>query len=198
MQNQFGLKTMNKIYRLIYFRFLKWKLIGELPKINKMVLPVISHTHWHDFLMGILIRNVINQEINFIGKKEIFGPFTGWFFKMMGGASVDRNSNSNTVDNIVEIFKEKKLFRLALAPEGTRKKVKEWKTGFYYIAKKANIPICLVAFDYGKKQIVFHPAYYPTNDMKKDIMFLKKQVKGVVGKIPEYSWIDEKYSKTNP
>lgn len=182
---------MNKFYRWIYFDFLKWKLIGELPEIDKMVLPVVSHTHWNDFLMGILIRNVIDKEINFIGKKEIFGPLTGWFFRMMGGASVDRDSNSNTVNAISKIFNEKKIFRLALAPEGTRKKVKDWKTGFYHIAKKANVPICLVAFDYGKKQIVFHPAYYPSNSIEKDMIFFKKQFKGVVGKIPKYSWVDE-------
>ena len=114
---------MNSFFKWIYFNVLKWKLVGEMPKINKMVLPVVSHTHWNDFLMGILIRNVINEQINFVGKKEIFGPLTGWFFKMMGGTSVDRGSNSNTVSAITEIFKQKKIFRLALAPEGTRKKV---------------------------------------------------------------------------
>ena len=182
---------MNKFYKWIYFRVIKWELIGEFPKIDKMVLPVVSHTHWNDFLLGILIRNVINKQINFVGKKEIFGPLTGWFFKMMGGTSVDRASNSNTVDAIANIFKQKKVFRLALAPEGTRKKVKDWKTGFYHIAKIAKVPICLVAFDYGKKQIVFHPEYYPSGNIEKDINFLKKQFKGVVGKIPDYSWVYE-------
>ena len=182
---------MNIIYKWIYFRVLNWKLIGELPKIDKMVLPVISHTHWVDFIMGILIRNVINEEINFVGKKEIFGPITGWFFKIMGGTPVDRGSNSNTVGSIVSIFKEKTIFRLALSPEGTRKKVKNWKTGFYHIAKQAKVPICLVAFDYGKKQIVFHPPFYPTDNMDDDMFFLKNQFKGVIGKIPQYSWIFE-------
>ena len=182
---------MSKFYKWVYFKVLKWQLIGEFPKIDKMVLPVISHTHWNDFLMGILIRNVINEEINFVGKKEIFGLFTGWFFKMMGGTPVDRDSVSNTVESIVSIFKKKRIFRLALAPEGTRKKVKNWKTGFYHIAKKAKVPICLVAFDYGKKQIVFHPAFYPTDNMKKDMNFLKKQFDGVTGRVPEYSWVNE-------
>ena len=182
---------MIKFYKWIYFSVLKWKLIGELPKIDKMVLPVVSHTHWNDFLLGILIRGVINKEINFVGKKEIFGLLTGWFFKMMGGASVDRDSNSNTVIAIANIFKQKKIFRLALAPEGTRKKVNKWKTGFYHIAITAKVPICLVAFDYGKKQIVFHPAFYPSNSIEKDMIFLKKKFKGVVGRIPKYSWVDE-------
>ncbi len=65
---------MNNFFRWIYFNVLKWELVGQMPKIDKMVLPVVPHTHWYDFLLGILIRNVINEEINFVGKKEIFGP----------------------------------------------------------------------------------------------------------------------------
>ena len=190
MQNQYG-NQMNKFFRWFYFKILKWKLIGEIPKIDKMILPVIPHTHWNDFFMGIIIRNVIDEKINFVGKKEIFGPLTGWFFKIMGGASVERNSKSNTVNSIVDIFKTRRVFRLALSPEGTRKKVKDWKTGFYHIAKLANVPICLVSFDYGKKQIVFHKLFYTTNNMKKDMNFLKGQFKGVVGRIPKYSWVYE-------
>jgi 1-acyl-sn-glycerol-3-phosphate acyltransferase len=182
---------MNKFFRWFYFKILKWKLIGEIPKIEKMILPVIPHTHWNDFFMGIIIRNVIDEKINFVGKKEIFGPLTGWFFKIMGGTSVERNSKSNTVNSIVDIFKTRRVFRLALSPEGTRKKVKDWKTGFYHIAKLANVPICLVSFDYGKKQIVFHKLFYTTNNMKKDMSFLKGQFKGVVGRIPKYSWVYE-------
>ncbi len=65
---------MNKFYKWIYFRVIKWELIGEFPKIDKMVLPVVSHTHWNDFLLGILIRNLVSEQINFVGKKEIFVP----------------------------------------------------------------------------------------------------------------------------
>ena len=156
---------MNIIYKWIYFKVLKWKLIGELPKIDKMVLPVISHTHWVDFIMGILIRNVINEEINFVGKKEIFGPITGWFFKIMGGTPVDRGSNSNTVGSIVSIFKKKTIFRLALSPEGTRKKVKNWKTGFYHIAKSANVPLICGYLDYEKKIAGLGPCFFVSNSL---------------------------------
>ena len=188
MQTQYGLQ-MSSFFKWIYFRVLGWKLVGEMPKIKKMILPVIPHTHWNDFLMGIIIRNVIDEKINFIGKKEIFGPLTGWFFRIMGGTSVQRNSKSNTVNVIAELFQKKEIFRLALSPEGTRKKVKDWKTGFYHIAKVAKVPICLVSFDYGKKQIVFHKLFYPTDNIKEDMKFLKSQFVGVVGRIPERSWV---------
>tara|TARA_B100000686_G_scaffold355351_1_gene473233 strand:- start:14212 stop:14760 length:549 start_codon:yes stop_codon:yes gene_type:complete len=179
---------MRKIYKCIYFNFLKWKIIGQFPKIDKMIIAVVPHTHWNDFFLGLLIRRIIGEPIHFVGKKELFGPLSGWFFKSLGGHPVNRDSNQNTVNSIAEIFKQKKIFRLALSPEGTRKKVNEWKTGFYYVAKLAKVPICLVAFDYGKKEIVFHPPFYPTMDKNNDINFLKKQFKGVIGKVPEYSW----------
>ena len=152
MQNQYG-NQMNKFFRWFYFKVLKWKLIGEMPKIDKLILPVIPHTHWNDFFMGIIIRNVIDEKINFVGKKEIFGPLTGWFFKIMGGTSVKRNSKSNTVNSIADIFKRKRVFRLALAPEGTRKLADEWKTGFYHIAVMANCKILPVSFDWKKREV---------------------------------------------
>ena len=174
---------MNKFFRWFYFKVLKWKLIGEMPKIDKMILPVIPHTHWNDFFMGIIIRNVIDEKINFVGKKEIFGPLTGWFFKIMGGTSVKRNSKSNTVNSIADIFKRKRVFRLALAPEGTRKKVDKWKTGFYFIALNANIPVCLFKMDYVTKEIGFFNSINFKGDFKKEMKFIEDQYKNHQGKI---------------
>jgi 1-acyl-sn-glycerol-3-phosphate acyltransferase len=150
-------------------------------------VAVVPHTSWVDFFLGLLIRRVINQDINFIGKKSLFkGPF-GWYFKWMGGAPIDRSKSSDTVTAIAKIFDEKKVFRLALSPEGTRKKVEQWKTGFYYIAKAANVPIVLVAFDYGHKQIKFSQPYIPTEDIEEDFKIYKNFFKGSIGKIPEYT-----------
>ena len=105
-----------------------------------------------------------------------------------GGTPVDRSKNTNTVDSVVEVFQNKKIFRFALAPEGTRKKVDKLKTGFYYIAKKANVPIVLVAFDFGKKEVKFSDAFWPTSDMQKDFEAIDAFFKGVKGRVPEYSY----------
>lgn len=77
---------------------------------------------------------------------------------------------------------------MAIAPEGTRKKVSDWKTGFYYIALKAEVPIVPVAFDYSKKEVVLHDAFYPTGDIQNDFLLLKNNYKDVVGRIPEYGF----------
>ena len=79
---------------------------------------------------------MLGIQSNFVGKKALFNPLTGWIFKSLGGAPVVRKANENQVDAIARLFNEKKEFRMAIAPEGTRKKVDTWKTGFYYIEKK--------------------------------------------------------------
>ena len=180
--------TMQKLSKFIYYKLLGWKLKGSFPDVDKCVIIVVPHTHWLDFFLGLLIRKVIRQEINFIGKKSLFKPPFGWFFRWTGGTPVDRSKNSNTVDNIVQIFDSRKTFRLALAPEGTRKKVEHLKTGFYNIAKKAEVPILMVAFDFGKKEIKMGELFHPSESQENDYRKIQDFYKGVKGKIPEYSF----------
>ncbi len=178
---------MQAIARFIYFKLLGWKLEGELSDISKCVMVVAPHTHWFDLFLGVLVRAVVQKEINFIGKKSLFKPPIGWFLRWMGGAPITRSKNKNQVQQIVEIFDKKKVFRLALAPEGTRKKVDQWKTGFYYIARAANVPVIKIAFDFGKKTIKIAEPIWLTDDMDADIAEIMKFYDGVKGKIPEYS-----------
>ena len=175
---------MHSLAKFIYFKILGWRLVGTFPKIDKCVVAVAPHTSWVDFFLGLLVRRVFNEEINYIGKSSLFKPPFGWYFRWMGGAPIDRSKRSDTVGAIAKIFDEHKKFRLALSPEGTRKKVTEWKTGFYYIAKMANVPIVLVAFDYGKKEVKISELYYPTENKEADFTSYRKFFKGVVGKIP--------------
>ncbi len=177
----------NFISRFIFFKLLRWQFKGVFPTFNKYIVAVVPHTSNYDFLMGLIVRSISQEQINYVGKKELFNPLTAWFFKGLGGAPINRGKREKTVDAIARIYNNREKFRLAIAPEGTRKKVTEWKTGFYHIAKAASIPIIPVAFDYGKKEVVVHPPFYPTEDMDQDFAELKKLFKGVVGKIPENS-----------
>lgn len=179
---------MLKLAKFIYFKILGWKLNGFFPKVDKCVVIVVPHTHWVDFFLGLLVRKVVDQEINYIGKKDLFKPPFGWFFRWTGGAPVDRSKNSNMVETIVRIFNEKKIFRLALAPEGTRKKVEQLKTGFYHIAKKAQVPIVMVAFDFGKKEVKIAEPFHPTDNLEEDFKRIHGFYAGVLGKVPEYSF----------
>ncbi len=176
---------MQKLARFIYFKLLGWKLLGTFPgHLDKFVIIVVPHTSWVDFFLSLLIREVWKEQINFIAKKSLFDSPFGWFFRWMGGAPIDRCKSSDTVSATAKIFEGREKFRLALSPEGTRKKVDQWKTGFYYIAKTADVPIVLVAFDYGKKQIKVSEPYKTTNDKEADFTVYEAFFEGVRGKVP--------------
>jgi len=164
-----------------------WKLIGPFPEVEKCVVIIAPHTSWIDFFIGLLVRSIVNREINFIGKHSLFKPPFGWYFRWMGGTPIDRSRNSDTVVNTTKIFEQRDIFRLALSPEGTRKKVGQWKSGFYYIAKQAKVPIIMVSFDYGKKEVTISEPIFTTDNKETDFKQYKEFYKGVVGKIPEYT-----------
>lgn len=179
---------LHALSRFIFFRVMGWNLKGAFPNLDKCVVIVVPHTHWWDFPLGVVVRKLVNKEIHYIGKKALFRAPYGWFFRWMGGTPVDRAKNTNMVDAVVKVFEEKSVFRFALAPEGTRKKVKALKTGFYYIAKKANVPIVMVAFDYGKKEVKISEPFQTTDNINADFKKVRQFFKGVKGKIPEYSF----------
>ena len=179
---------MQKLSKFIFTQILGWKLIGDFPKhLKKYVVIAAPHTSWKDFPIAILARNYSGEKVNFIGKNSLFkGPF-GFIFRALGGTPVDRSQNSNMVDAIVQIFENKKEFRLGISPEGTRKKVAAWKTGFYYIAKGAKVPIVMATLDFENKQIKFSEPYDTTDDKEKDFNHFDNFFKGVKGKHSELS-----------
>ncbi|VVV02015.1 1-acyl-sn-glycerol-3-phosphate acyltransferase [Mesonia sp.] len=160
-----------------------WKIDGKFdPSIKKSVVIVVPHTSWHDFYVGAFTRKIIQVDINYIAKKELFKGPLGAYLKWMGGSPLDRTKGQNKVEAIAQLFEEKEEFRLALAPEGTRKKVLKWKSGFYWIAVSAKVPIIPVAFDYGKKVVKIGEAFYPTGNYDKDYQLLQLFYKHVKGK----------------
>ncbi|WP_347174305.1 1-acyl-sn-glycerol-3-phosphate acyltransferase [Polaribacter uvawellassae] len=162
------------ISKFIFSTILGWKLVNNFPKeLKKYLVIAAPHTSWQDFPIGILARNTAGVKINFIGKDSLFkGPF-GFIFKSLGGAPVDRSKSNNLVDAIVQVFQSKDEFRLALSPEGTRKKIAKWKTGFYYIAKGAKVPVVMATLDYKNKQVKISEPYYTTDDKEKDFKYFQ-------------------------
>lgn len=169
--------------KFIFYKLLNWKIEGKFnPSIKKSVVIIVPHTSWHDFYVGAFARKIIRVNINYIAKKELFKGLLGIYLRWMGGSPLDRTAGQNKVEAIAQLFKEKEEFRLALAPEGTRKKVLQWKTGFYWIAVLAKVPIIPVAFDYGKKVVRIGQAFYPTGNYDKDYQLLQLFYKNVKGK----------------
>ena len=174
---------MNRNFSRWFFnQILNWKMIGTFPTLPKYIVAVVPHTSWVDLILGVIVRNISGESINFVGKKELFGPLTGWFFRALGGTPVDRSKSNNLVDAIVQIFNSKSEFILGLSPEGTRKKVEKWKTGFYFIAKGAKVPIVMATLDFENKKIKISEPYYPTDDKEKDFKFFYSFYENVKGK----------------
>lgn len=176
-----------------YKRVLGWSFTGNFSEdtIKKCIVIAVPHTSWHDFYMGVLLRSMLGVKIGFIGKKELFKFPFGYMFRAMGGAPIDRTSGQDKVKAIAKVFEEKDEFRLTLAPEGTRKKVDTLKTGFYYIALEAQVPIIMVAFDFGKKEHRISKPLYPTGNIDEDMVLIHEFFKGAIGKVPEYSFTPE-------
>lgn len=178
------------MFRWLYYKVCGWTVQGDFSKdsVKKCIVIAVPHTSWHDFYMGILLRTVLNTKIGFIGKKELFKWPFGYLFKAMGGAPIDRTSGQDKVKAIANVFKNKDEFRITIAPEGTRKKVDKLKTGFYYIALEAEVPLIMVAFDFGKKQHRISKPFYPTGNIGGDMELIHDFFRGAIGKVPAYSF----------
>lgn len=171
---------------LLAFRLLGWSTTGSMPEHPKFVIAVAPHTSNWDFLVGVAARSILRiKKAQFLGKSQLFKPPFGWFFRILGGHPVDRASSHDMVEQVVKIFDRHERFILAMAPEGTRKKVSKLRTGFYYIAKGAKVPIVPVGFDFTRKQVVIGSPLFTTENMEKDMEIITSFYRSIKGKNPE-------------
>ncbi|KUG23847.1 acyltransferase family protein [hydrocarbon metagenome] len=170
---------------LALLKILGWKVSGRLPQKEKFVLIVAPHTSNWDLFYGIILAFALKLDAIYVAKKELFrGPFS-LPMKWSGAIPVDRSSHTHFVEHMASQFENNKKFVLALAPEGTRHKKDCWKSGFYYIALKAHVPILLAFIDYERKTGGAGPLIYPTGDMEKDMEVIRNFYMTVKGRYPE-------------
>ncbi|MBN1572563.1 MAG: lysophospholipid acyltransferase family protein [Deltaproteobacteria bacterium] len=178
---------LNSILRRISLFILNlfgWQLEGEVPNIPKFV-AIATHTSNWDFPIAILVAFAFKKKMSILAKKSLFkGPF-GPFFKWMGCIPINRSQSSNVVDYLVKVFNEKREMILVLAPEGTRKKVEKWKSGFYHIAMGVKIPILLTFVDYLKKAAGIGPLIFPTGNYEADLKRILAFYSNITGKYPD-------------
>lgn len=159
-----------------------WKLQGDLPTEPKYVIIAVPHTTNWDFPLSLAIAFMYGLDMRWMGKSSLFKGWRGPIMRWLGGIPVNRSASTNMVAQTIEKFKENKELAIAIPPEGTRSRVDEWKTGFYYIALGAEIPIAMGFLDYQKKVGGFLPTFYPSGDIKKDIAEMRKCYEGISGK----------------
>lgn len=173
---------------LLFFKLTGWSIKGTFPKdLRKYVIAVAPHTSNWDFVVGVAARSILRiQQAKFLGKSQLFKAPFGWFFRWLGGYPVDRTKRQDMVEQVADKIKSEDRFILAMAPEGTRKKVDKLKSGFYYIAKSAGIPIFPVGFDYKHKQVVIGEPLFPSGNYETDVETLLTFYRGITGKNPEF------------
>ena len=178
---------MFKIISFIYFKCTGWQIKGHLPAgLKKCVIIAAPHTSMMDFVIGRLgFYRIGLKKVSFLIKKELFKFPIGLLLKAFGGIPVDRGKKNNTITLISKMFVEKQDLLLLIAPEGTRKLVKNWKKGFYHIAVNVNVPIVLSFIDYKKKEAGIGSVLYPTGNYENDLKFIEDYYRNITAKYPE-------------
>jgi 1-acyl-sn-glycerol-3-phosphate acyltransferase len=146
-----------------------WRCIGSPPDVPKYVIVAAPHTSNWDFAYMYAYAKITDTTIEWLGKHTLFEGQLGKIPKALGGVPVDRTSKHNLVDQIVQHFEERDRLALVVPPEGTRSRSEYWKSGFYHIARGADVPIALGIVDFGRREVGFGPSFRLTGDVKADM-----------------------------
>jgi 1-acyl-sn-glycerol-3-phosphate acyltransferase len=174
---------MKKAIYQFLFSIFKWKIINasELNSFQYVLIAAPHSSNW-DFFVGLAVKNILRIHPHFFAKKELFFFPLNLILKSIGGIPVDRANKHELVNDISNRFANDKHFSLALAPEGTRKVVPKFKTGFYQIAFQAKVQIVMVGLDYEKKEVIFATPFYPTGKFEHDALLIEAFYKDKKGK----------------
>lgn len=162
-----------------------WKLKGEVSAHKKYVLIAAPHTSNWDLVFMLAFAYVCELKVSWLGKHTLFRWPFGVFMRWLGGLPIDRRAHHNTVEHVADLFRERESLILAIPAEGTRKYRDYWKSGFYYIALEANVPIVLGFLDYKNKCGGFGPAIVPSGDVHQDMDRIREFYKDITGRHPE-------------
>tara|TARA_B100001057_G_scaffold125156_1_gene123829 strand:- start:2526 stop:3131 length:606 start_codon:yes stop_codon:yes gene_type:complete len=164
-----------------------WSIKGKVPDEERIVIIAAPHTSNWDFILAMLAIFGLNIKLRWLGKHSIFKPGFKFFFKWLGGIPVYRDNPSTLIDSVVKIVKKEKSIVIAMTPEGTRKKVKRWKTGFLRIAKQTHSKILLISIDAPTKSIEIGKIFNPTGNSDEDLAFIQKYYSSFRGINPNKS-----------
>lgn len=153
----------------IYLHWGGWRIEGAFPAEQKVVAIVAPHTSNWDFPLGVALVFTLELRASWLGKHTLFDTPLKGFFRWLGGIPVNRSASHGVVGDCVRAFEAAPALLLGLAPEGTRKGVSRWKSGFHAIAVGAGVPILPVAFDYREHVIHLLPLYRPSGSLEEDL-----------------------------
>jgi 1-acyl-sn-glycerol-3-phosphate acyltransferase len=168
-----------------WLRIFGWRVEGSRPPTSKAVVIAYPHTSNWDLPFTLAVAYALDVDIHWLGKTSIFKPPFGRFMRSLGGVPVERSRSTNLVDSIVATLAPIDDLLVIIPPEGTRSQAGRWKSGFYWVAVRAEIPIILGYLDYERKAGGLGEVLYPTGDIDADIEKIKVFYQGVRGKFPE-------------
>ena len=167
---------------------LGWKVSGSIPNEERILIVAAPHTSNWDFVIGMGALLGLNAKIKWIGKHTLFKPGIKWFFSWLGGIPVNRNNPASFIEDVTNMIKRDNGLMIGVAPEGTRKKITRWKTGFLRIAKLTQSKILFIAIDEPSKTIrIENSLFIPTEDRENDLTLVKNYFKKFKGINPEQS-----------
>jgi 1-acyl-sn-glycerol-3-phosphate acyltransferase len=179
------LSPLLRVVSLITLKLMGWKLTGQLPQDHRFVMIAHPHTSNVDLPMMLAVSFIFKIKLHWIGKEEIFSGWRHPIMTWMGGLPIVRSGTSNEVERIALHFKDREKIALAVAPVGTRAKTPGWRSGFYWIAVNAKVPILLSFLDYKAKHSGVGDLFMPTGDFEKDVIEIQKFYEGMEGKFAE-------------
>jgi 1-acyl-sn-glycerol-3-phosphate acyltransferase len=150
-----------------------WHMEGTLPDRPKLILIAAPHSSWWDGVWGLLFRSALGADVSFMAKRELFPGPLGWVLRRLGGMPIERSGAHGVVEQMTARFAERERLWLGITPEGTRKRVTKWKSGFWHIARAAGVPILPVYFDYPTKTVGIGPLHEPSGDLAADVARLR-------------------------
>jgi 1-acyl-sn-glycerol-3-phosphate acyltransferase len=188
----FNTPLLTGFFRLLtqmLLRVFGWRVEGQLPDIPKFIVIGAPHTSNWDFVLFLALAFSLKANPHYMGKAELFRSPFGGFFRWCGGIPVDRSKSTGLVEQTVEVINKAERFILVITPEGTRKEVSSWKTGFYHIGRQAGIPVALGFIDRSRKAIGIGPTVTLTENMESDMKTIQSYYAGMVGINPRRKYI---------
>jgi len=183
----FTTPVVNTVLRELSLAFLKlngWRVEGALPdSASKSVLIAAPHTSNWDLPYTLMVGFALRLNLYWMGKASLFAPPFGAVMRWLGGIAVDRAKSNNLVAASAQALREADgPLQLVVPPEGTRGRTRQWKTGFYFIALEARVPIVLAFMDYERKVAGLGPLFTPSGDVERDMEEVKRFYAGVKGR----------------
>ena len=177
--------ALSSLLGRLVLRLGRWRLEPGPPNLEKFLIVVAPHTSNWDAIYGLGAIFAMGLRINFMVKGSAFVPPLGSLLQAMGAIPIDRSTRHGFVEQSVRQFQKHEQFIFALTPEGTRKRVEKWKTGFYHMAVDAGVPIVTAFIDYERRVLGFGPTVQPTGNLEADLAILQQFFETIKGKRPE-------------